>query len=118
MKKKDLEIISKIAKAVEYQIKEGEYSFALEEAETLQKFIKNINAFDENNIKSVDNMEGVKIGQKGYFADSVEYLSEDVRCEDSYSLSILSNINRESKFPFTHCHNEYMYRFFYPIEEK
>ena len=117
MKKKDLENISKITKAIKYYIEEGEYPWALEEANTLEKFIKNINVFDENNIKSVDNMEGVKIGQRGYFADSVEYLSKAVREEDSYELSTLSNIDKGSEFPFTHCHNEYMYRFFYPIEE-
>lgn len=116
--KKDLEIISKIVKAIKSYVKEGEYSFALEEADTLGKFIKNINAFDKNNIKSVDNMEGLKIGQRGYFGDSIEHLSEDVRCEDEYSLSILNNIDKKSEFPFEHCHNEYHYKFFYPIEEK
>lgn len=71
--------------------------------------------FDKSKVYTVFNADEVKIGSKGYFADTKEYLTSHVKFENKDFYCTLDEARHNSELPF--MTNGCVYRYFYLVEE-
>lgn len=73
--------------------------------------------FDKSRAYSAINAEEVKIGSKGYFADTVGTLKEVVQDEDNVMFGEIKEILSNSALYRFGIKDEYEYALFYLVEE-
>lgn len=71
--------------------------------------------FDKSKVCTAFNTEDVKIGSKGYFADSKETLIHIVNTENKHYYGTLDEVRHNSELAFST--NRCVYRYFYLVEE-
>lgn len=73
--------------------------------------------FDAKRVYSAVNADNVKIGSKGYFANTLKKLKEVVNQECEYNYGEVSEIESETYESRFYIKNDYEYTLFYLVEE-